>query len=131
MLRITKDEKGFTLIELMVVIVVIGILMGVMGMAYTGMIKRAENLKIDANLRNLYMAARVAVLDGQGATLEEQEDIEALVDWFETEGYLGKGDIDTDEIEEYTVDVDGDGRDATVTATYKEGEDGERTYPSN
>lgn len=128
MFKITKDEKGFTLIELMVVIVVIGILMGVMGTAYTGMIKRAENLKIDANLRNLYMAAKIAVLDENFPGVDESWSIE----WLTAKDYLDAKDIDADETEKakYSITVDGTDRNATIETTYTD-DSKIRKYPSN
>jgi prepilin-type N-terminal cleavage/methylation domain-containing protein len=93
-----KDEKGFTLIEMMIVIVVIGVLMGVMITGYTGMVNRANNVVIDANLRTIYMAAKIATMDGA----VEAGDTPTVL---ETKGYFESGDLDLSggELVDYSI----------------------------
>ena len=44
-----KAERGFTIVELLIVIVVIGILVAIVIVAYTGVTRTANNNKIKAN----------------------------------------------------------------------------------
>lgn len=52
-----KDEKGFTIVELLIVIVVIGILVAIVIVAYTGVTRTANNNKIKANAASLQKIA--------------------------------------------------------------------------
>lgn len=49
--RKKSDEKGFTLVELMVVVVIIGILASLAVFALGGQVDRAKKNKIEADLR--------------------------------------------------------------------------------
>ncbi|MEG1823791.1 MAG: prepilin-type N-terminal cleavage/methylation domain-containing protein [Cloacibacillus sp.] len=49
-------RKGFTLVELLIVIIIIGILAGMMMLATTGVIAKAEATRIVSNLRTLKSA---------------------------------------------------------------------------
>ncbi|MEA4882891.1 MAG: prepilin-type N-terminal cleavage/methylation domain-containing protein [Clostridia bacterium] len=51
-----KNEKGFTLMELMIVIVIIGVLAAVGVPAYKGMTDKAREAACDANLRTVQTA---------------------------------------------------------------------------
>ena len=48
-----NDSKGFTLIELMIVVAIIGILAGIATMTYIGQQKRAAYTEAKANLQSL------------------------------------------------------------------------------
>ncbi|MEG1602950.1 MAG: prepilin-type N-terminal cleavage/methylation domain-containing protein, partial [Cloacibacillus sp.] len=50
-------RKGFTLVELLIVIIIIGILAGMMMLATAGVIAKAEATRIVSNLRTLKSAA--------------------------------------------------------------------------
>ena len=65
------NKKGFTLIELIVVIAILAILAAILIPAITGYIKRAENAKDQANCRANYSQVAMQVMLGQktaGAT---------------------------------------------------------------
>jgi type IV pilus assembly protein PilA len=69
--RRLKDEEGFTLIELMVVVVNIGVLIAIAMPTFLGARNRAQNRAAQVNLRNTVVAARTAYTDNvtfSGAT---------------------------------------------------------------
>lgn len=55
-----QKQKGFTIVELLIVIVVIGILAAISVVAYNSVTDRANTNKISADLRNLRQAIDVA-----------------------------------------------------------------------
>jgi len=52
----TKDKKGFSLIEILIVVTIIGILMAIIMPAYKGIASKGRAVKCKANLKNLYSA---------------------------------------------------------------------------
>jgi prepilin-type N-terminal cleavage/methylation domain-containing protein len=62
-LRRTKHEHGFTLIELMVALVVIGVLIGIAIPTYLGFKNRAADRTAQANLRTALAAAEAYYTD--------------------------------------------------------------------
>jgi len=48
-----KQQKGFTIVELLIVIVVIGILAAIVIVAYTGVQNRANDAAVQSDLRNM------------------------------------------------------------------------------
>ncbi len=57
----TKNKKGFSLIEILIVITIIGILMAMIVPTYKGIASRGRAVKCQSNLKNLYSAAMLHV----------------------------------------------------------------------
>ena len=63
--RIEDDEEGFTLIELMVVVLIIAILIAIAIPTFIGARERAQDRAAQSNLRNAYASAKTIYTDTQ------------------------------------------------------------------
>ena len=99
-----SNQKGFTLIELMVVIVILGLLAGILMPRFLGRTEEARRTKAVVQIRNLESALRLFKLDN-GFYPATEQGLEALVieptvgeipkHWKEG-GYLEKGRVPLD-----------------------------------
>ena len=79
-----RNQKGFTLMELMIVIVIIGVLAAIGIPAYTGYVERATKAACNANARSLETAAGLYVAE-HGDIVEESA-ITILNEYVDTNG---------------------------------------------
>lgn len=66
--RLRKNKKGFTLIELIVVIAIIGVLMAILIPSMTGYVRNSRITTANANARQVFQASQtfLTFIDGQG-----------------------------------------------------------------
>jgi type IV pilus assembly protein PilA len=63
--RLEQDEEGFTLIELMVVVLIIAILLAIAIPTFLGARTKAQDRAAQSNLRNAFTAEKTIYVDGQ------------------------------------------------------------------
>jgi type IV pilus assembly protein PilA len=79
-----QDDKGFTLIELMVVVLIIAILIAIAIPTFLGLRRRAQDRAAQSDLRNALTAAKAFYTDDEtydGFTVAEGELIEPSLNW--------------------------------------------------
>lgn len=71
--KLTKNKKGFTLAELLIVVAIIGVLVAISIPIFTSQLEKSREAVDMANLRNAYAECSTAVLTGEdtsGATAQ-------------------------------------------------------------
>jgi type IV pilus assembly protein PilA len=94
-----KDDKGFTLIELMVVVLIIAILIAIAIPTFLGMRRRAQDRAAQSDLRNGVTAAKAFFTDKDSYTgfdVTAAEAAEPSLDWM-TGAPVDQRDVQIDE----------------------------------
>jgi type IV pilus assembly protein PilA len=93
-----QDDKGFTLIELMVVVLIIAILIAIAIPTFLGLRQRAQDRAAQSDLRNGLTAAKAYYTDDEtfagfvanGAGTNDGEGIEPSLEWVDGAGAAGQ-----------------------------------------
>ena len=68
--KFRKNEKGFTLAELLIVVAIIGVLVAISIPIFTSQLEKAREATDLANIRAAYAEASVKALEGDNATAQ-------------------------------------------------------------
>jgi prepilin-type N-terminal cleavage/methylation domain-containing protein len=83
-----RSERGFSLIELMVALMIMGVLLTVAIPIYLGAVERADDMAARASLHTAQVAGRTLLADGSGyevVSLDALETAEPSVRWVDDE----------------------------------------------
>lgn len=79
--KILKNKKGFTLVELMVVVAILGVLVAIAVPVYSNVTASAEKTTCAANIRTIKSAITMAQADG--VALADIDSVSALSEYLE------------------------------------------------
>ncbi len=99
--KFKKNQKGFTLVELMVVVVIIGILVAIAVPVYRNVQTNAEKKANEANIRIIEGAIQMYL--AEGGTLDELA--EEGIDLLEEQKYLKEVPKYPNSEEKYSIEV--------------------------
>ena len=120
--NLKKNNRGFTLAELLIVVAIIAVLVAIAIPVFTNQLEKAREATDMANIRNAYATAMAHYLDGtktDGAFKAESEKMtQTTAGWatIEWPAYLGTK-LDTVEKDKVVVVTITEGTDGTATAT--------------
>lgn len=89
-----RHKSGFTIVELLIVVVVIGILAAIVIVAYNGIQNRANDAAAESDVRKIGLALQnYATINGSLPTSEAL--LKTLLDSSEVKGKITRGSYDT------------------------------------
>jgi type IV pilus assembly protein PilA len=117
--RRRDEEDGFTLIELMVVVLIIAILIAIAIPTFLGARQRAQDRAAQSNLRNGLTAEKTVFTDTQEYDADEANmaDIESSLNWNDVKGdgqSILNVAVSTSEVANDTVCLDTESKSGTV-----------------
>lgn len=116
---IKKDnKKGFTLIELVVVIAILAVLALILIPSITGYVKKADDAKNLANARSIYTAATVLNAESADNKLPTQDEVRTFADIESTVYFTVTEDTGNLVVKVFKTQVDADAAAGEPIATY-------------
>lgn len=106
-----KNTKGFTLMEMLIVVAIIAILIAIAIPTFTTQLEKAREAADIANIRSKYSEAMVKYLDGKADTSAETPEMtqtKAGWDHVKWPDYLGE-EVTPEKGEKVTVSINADG----------------------